>query len=1342
MDGVSRPDPAAPGTAPFPLTELQQAYLVGSTGLVELGDLRPSFYVELDVAGLDLGRAERALNLLIAQHEQLRTEVLVEGMARVLPPSQTLPFRLPVQDLSSLPAAEQQAALVRTRQRMSEDGVAPTGWPLFEVVISKLRPHRLRAHLAMSLLLLDGRSIQQVWSEWHALYRDTDAPLVTATTTFRECVQARSESPAGARDGAHWRYWRERLDTLPEGPRLPMARPGGVPGPTRFSRRTCHLTAAEWSRLSARARTQKLTPVTAMLHLFAEVLGAWSASPHFCLNVLHQGWYTADPRAAGVVGQFGATLPVEIRGEGDFWSRARRTQRQLWQDFEHAAVSGVAITREAAVRRGSAPNAALPYVFTSMLHRPGDAPPPSRPACRMVHSSLRTPQVLIDNQVVDAEDGGVDCVWDTVDGAFPAGLPDLMFSAYTAMAGTLAGPAETATPPDPASPGHRSLVARINDTGWPVAAGQLHDGFLRQAAARPGADAVRTPDRTLTYAQVDRASRAVATWLRAHGVGTGDVVPVVMRKGWEQVVAVIAVLRAGAAYCPVDAALPAVRIQALLSDLSARVILGQSSSLTADRGLDAIPALAVDRWESVGDAGPGREPPAAGGADLAYVIYTSGSTGQPKGVMIEHGAALNTVLDVNDRITLTPADRVFGVSSLSFDLSVWDIFGALSAGASLVLPRLGSRPDPVDWAVAAAKHEVTVWNSVPALAEMLVEVVGQQPGLGRLPIRAFLLSGDWIRLSLPGRIRAAWPEAVVLAMGGATEASIWSNVFEVRHVDPDWPSIPYGGPLRNQTMRVLDDRLDTRPPWAEGNIYIGGAGLARGYWRDQERTSARFVTHPGTGERLYLTGDLGRYWPDGTIEFLGRADRQTKVQGFRVEPAEVEAAIRSHPQVSDCVVCVQQLPAGQRRLVSLVVPDRGAEPLDREIADHVRNLLPGYMVPARLELVPGLPLSPNGKVDTGQALALLADGPVTASAAAGSASARPPARAAGQSPGGSLLATLSEIWAGLLDTALVGPDDDFFVLGGTSLTALRLVNRIRTDLGLDLPFGQVFETPTVRALAERIAGADQRAACVVELAGGEGPGLILFHPVGGSVAGYLELALSWPGPVRAFQSRALVSYDAGPEDDLRAMAAAYRSELEHLDPPGPWVLGGWSMGGVLAYEVGSQLAAEGRDCPIIMIDSQVPEDAPPRDLVARHLEFLRDLSAGRLPAAAERSLRQSGADDVAERARDLAVAEGLLPELTDGRGYRRLATVHAHNSEVLAAYRPAPSSLPALLFTASASSSRADPAGGWRRLCGRLEVASVPGDHYSAMTGAGPAAMVTRARSWLRELMAGQAVWC
>ncbi len=393
--------------------------------------------------------------------------------------------------------------------------------------------------------------------------------------------------------------------------------------------------------------------------------------------------------------------------------------------------------------------------------------------------------------------------------------------------------------------------------------------------------------------------------------------------------------------------------------------------------------------------------------------------------MIAHRGAVNTVLDVNERSAVTACNRVLALSSLSFDLSVYDVFGLLAAGGAIVIPAASASRDPARWLDVMTREKVTLWNSVPALAQLLVEHVevrGQNIGDS---LRLVMLSGDWIPVQLPGAICARAPRACVMSLGGATEASIWSVLHPTDGVPADATSIPYGKAMANQHMYVFDDALEPRPIWVPGEIYIGGVGVAEGYFRDPTRTAERFLMHPRTGERLYRTGDVGRLLPDGAIEFMGREDSQVKVQGFRIELGEVERTLERAPGVRAAVV----MPVGEKReaksLAAYVVPvDLEDRPDPAGLRRILGESLPAYMVPASVTIVDALPLTSNGKVDRSRLGRL--DG------------AERPAFVA---PRDATEHALADLWREVLGVDSIGADDDFFALGGHSLVAVRLRRR-------------------------------------------------------------------------------------------------------------------------------------------------------------------------------------------------------------------------------------------------------------------------------------------------------------
>jgi amino acid adenylation domain-containing protein len=606
----------------------------------------------------------------------------------------------------------------------------------------------------------------------------------------------------------------------------------------------------------------------------------------------------------------------------------------------------------------------------------------------------------------------------------------------------------------------------MNATGSPLSKDLLHSFFFEQALRRPDQTAVITPTRTLRYKDLQNRANQAAHWLRQRGAHPNSLVAVIMEKGWEQVVGVLGVLASGAAYLPIDATLPKERLAYILEHGQVSLALTQSWHDRKIEWPEGIQRFCVDQADQLALNESCLEPVQKPG-DLAYVIYTSGSTGLPKGVVIDHCGAVNTILDINQRFQVKPEDRVLALSALNFDLSVYDVFGLLAAGGTIVMPEAFSERDPTHWAELVVKYGVTMWNTVPALMQMLVEYLAGRSERLSDSLRLVMMSGDWIPVDLPDRIKNMAVGVKVVGLGGATEASIWSILYPIEKVELSWKSIPYGRPMANQSFHVLNDALTPCPVWVPGQLYIGGIGLAKGYWRDEEKTQESFITHPRTGERLYRTGDLGRFLPDGNIEFLGREDFQVKIGGYRIELGEIETAIVQHPRVKAAAVMAAGDARRIKRLVAYVVPiresvsglkkEKNPPTADGAIADELmeflRGKLPEYMVPASFVLIDSLPLSDNGKVDR-KALSELGLG--TAS------------RKDYVAPQTSIESAIVEVWKEVLKLEQVGVHDDFFELGGHSLLATQVMSRINRQFNMQLPLRDLFEGRTAEALAKVI----------------------------------------------------------------------------------------------------------------------------------------------------------------------------------------------------------------------------------------------------------------------------------
>ncbi|MFC3890654.1 amino acid adenylation domain-containing protein [Lentzea rhizosphaerae] len=996
---------------PFPLLEIQQAQWIGRFGSFEMGEVAAHVYLEYESDSLDLERLEAAWRKVVDRHEMLRAVVLPDGRQRVLETVE--PYRIEVDDLGPEAVRERMAAQMHTVDQ----------WPLWEVRATR-GAGGLRVHVSFDLIGADVASFFfQVQRDWQRFYENLDWNPAPLGLSFRDYVLAESAMRETALYERSLEYWRERVQTLPPAPELPAL--SAPSGPAEFSRRHARIDVERWNRVKQIAAAHGVTPTSVLVAAYAAVVGRWSKSQHFTLNLTAVNRLPFHPEVDELVGEFASfnLLEVDLREAPVFADVVVQVQQRSWQDLEHRHVSGVRVLRELARVRGSATGALMPVVFTSALMQdPGTSGGPFAWLGTQQHVISQTPQVSLDHFVMEV-DGALDLSWHAADELFPAGVLDDMFDTYLALVESLveedAWQAVGVTLPA----WQEEVFSDANATEGELLDMLLHEAVFARALSVPDVEAVWSDGTWLTFGELCGRAVRLAESLRENGVGRGTPVGIGVQKGWRQTVAVLGVLAAGGIYVPIAPDLPEERRQWLVEHSGVACVVSEIDESADWRSAD------LAGWECLAQPD-----------DVAYVIYTSGSTGVPKGVAVTHRSAFNTLADVCTRFGVGAGDRVLGLSSLSFDLSVFDVFGVLGAGGALVLPEPDAGRDPGRWWELVTEHQVTVWNTVPALAQMLAEHAEGRPD--QLPLRVMLLSGDWLPVSLPDRVRAFAPGCAVVSLGGATEAAVWSIFHAIEEVDPARVSIPYGKPLRNQAFMVVNELDEHCPVWVPGELLIGGAGVAQGYWRDEERTARSFT------DGWYRTGDLGRYWPDGVIEFLGREDFQVKIGGYRIELGEIEHALLDHPQVAQAVVTAAG-DRGHRRLVAYVVPDGG---LDHDgLRAHLADRLPSYMVPSQFVVLDRFPLSSNGKVDR----AALPD-PAADRAHDGEEVVDDRLRA--------LVNQLIAIVADVLSRPDVGPHDNFFDLGGDSILGIQAVTRANA-LGLPVTPQQLFEHQTVAQLA-------------------------------------------------------------------------------------------------------------------------------------------------------------------------------------------------------------------------------------------------------------------------------------
>ena len=1026
----------------FPLAPMQHAMWVGRHDDQPLGGVASHLYVEFDCSAIDPDRLRNAATNLATRHPMLRVQFLPDGNQRIDPAAEGAGLPVTVHDFRDLAEGVVKQRLIGLREAKSHQQL---DGQVFELTLSLLPGERSRLHVDLDMQAADAMSYRTLMADLAALYQGRQRPALRYTyQEYRQEMARRQSGPQPKRD-ADRDWWAQRIPELPDPPALPSATRKHLS--RNSTRRWQWLDPRTRDALFADARSRGVTPAMMFAAAFAYTLACWSSSSQFLLNVPLFGREALHPDVDSMVGDFTSSLllDIDLTGTNTAASRARAVQDAMRSAAAHSDYPGLSVLRDLARYRG-APVLA-PVVFTSALGL-GEL------FCADVTETFGTPgwiisqgpQVSLDAQVTEF-DGGVLVNWDVREDVFPPGVADAMFAHHVDELLRLAAGHDWDEPDPPALPAsQRAVRDAVNSRSATPSGEALHDGFFRRAEQQPDAPAVLSSSGDLTYAQLRDQALTLAAALRANGIRAGDTVAVLGPKTAEQVPAVLGILAAGGAYLPIGIDQPRDRAERILR-------AGQVSLALVCGGKPlplSIPALTIADVLRDSPADIEIEPATTDPAALAYVLFTSGSTGEPKGVEVAHDAAMNTVEFIGRHFAIGTADRCLALSTLEGDISVMDIFVTLRTGGAIVVVDEAQRRDPDAWARLIDTHQVTVLHFMPGWLEMLVEV-----GAGRLSsVRAVPTGGDWVRPEVARRLRADAPAVRFAGLGGATETAVHNTIYEIDEsgrVPSDWTALPYGTPLPNNACRVVHDMGGDCPDWVVGELWVSGRGIARGYRGRPDLTAQRFVVHDG--RTWYRTGDMARYWPDGTCEFVGRADHRVKLSGYRVELGEVEAALRQLPGVATGVAAVVRTPGGAEILAAAVRAD-GAQLTAEGVRDAMAELVPAHMIPRHVSLVERIPFTLGGKIDR-----RVVEGQL---AAAVNGAAQPRRRA----PSTPLESALAAIVGDVLGVETVGVDDDFFTLGGDSVLATQTIARIRAWLDTpDVMVADIFAARTIAALA-------------------------------------------------------------------------------------------------------------------------------------------------------------------------------------------------------------------------------------------------------------------------------------
>lgn len=1041
----------------FAMTEIQKAYLIGRFENYEIGNVANHIYNEFVFPHLDDKRLEWAINQLIALCPVLRTLYDVENMTQhFISISQAGQYLLRVNDLR---LDDETAALISVRERLSHQIYQVDRFPLFTFEISRLRDRDV-LHISLDLILLDVQSRLILYQLLNALYRGNTLPRLTTVTfkDYQDHLVHLKVSRWYQRDRA---YWQDKLADMPLRPNLPLKVPSTTVERPHFAEHTLYVDKQRWQAFKRQVQHYQVSYSSVLLSLYGYLIARYSGNSEFLITMTLFNRYAVCKDVNDILGDFTSTNLFHFRDAGeDLFRTIEMTHKRMWDDIQHALYSGLNVQRDLVkLRELDRHSAVSPLIFTGVI---GQQTNDWDKHAYLEDNEMRdqrywcaqTSQAWIDLQAIEV-DGRFMSKWLYVEQLFDEKTIAHLNYTYCRLITLLAQqPWETRLGCENYLPdAQREMMYQANSISQPISEATLFSAFDLLATQTQYRDMIAVYDEKaaigITYGQLKQDSDALAM---SGGGSSAPLIAILAEKSYAQICACLAVMKAGKGYLPLHVEWPTKRIVNILQQAGIEEIwLTRAQSGRADIGTlrkEGYQILIIeDRLDEVITLQPLFSLPQVSAANVAYVIFTSGSTGQPKGVTIDHRGAVNTLQAVNQRLRLTSEDVLFALSELSFDLSVYDIFGALSVGAEIVLPAQENVKDPDQWLPLLAQRGVTIWNSVPQLAGLLADTVTRQRY--SLPkLRAFLMSGDWIPLNLPEILRALWPNADCISLGGATEGSIWSVWFPIETIDPAWRSIPYGTAMPNQALYVLDPKGQMCPVGVTGELYLGGIGVALNYWRNPQLTEERFILHPSHG-RLYKTGDLGRWHAEGYVEFLGRNDFQIKLRGHRIELGEIENRLLQCSEIHQAVALVMALPTPM--LVAYYVGDANTD--EKIIRSRLAEQLPDYMIPSHFIALDALPLTSNGKLDR-NSLPLPTNKEQVAYC----------------SPRDDYEYQLCRLWSEILQIPAdeLSTQADLFQLGIDSIASIQMAGRLRRELQMDVTLKELLAYRTIASFYDNI----------------------------------------------------------------------------------------------------------------------------------------------------------------------------------------------------------------------------------------------------------------------------------
>lgn len=895
----------------FDLTDIQSSYLLGRNIAFELGGVGCHGYMEIEYNELlNHDKIEYAWNKVIRKHDMLRAIIYKNSKQKI---QKVVPY-VEVEEVFAKDYTE-----IVLRDKLSNKQYDIGEWPMCDIGITKLNNKTL-LHFSVDMIVADYISMNIILRDLEDFYHHPDKEIVNSIS-YRDVViyKKQREQRKNAINPEDKQYWEDKIKNIECSPSLPTLKTVGIED-NSFYQKNVFLNEDMWGRLLGLSKDIGVTVSVLIMSVLSEVIYYWSGTNKFCINTtLFNRGYLGIKNINEVVGDFTDVnvSAIDINSELTFKERIVKLQKNLWLDMEHNSVSGVEVLRKISKLKGE--NIVIPLVFTSTVGLSNENDVLLKQKINFKIS--QTPQVYIDCQLAE-ERNGAKINWDIRNHVFHKTVIDEMFLCFSDTIEKLChNSSEILDLKNPIKLPETLLKKRekLNLTEKQFPKKTLADGFIMALNKSPEKTALIFKGNTYTYRRLGSYVSSVMDILKKHEIKSGDRIAVNIEKNEWQIASVLAIILSGAVYVPVDVNQPVNRKNKIFKKADIKVILSCDDELNdscfKNINLKNISDIKDEYYIERLDLSKYY-------SEDAYVIFTSGTTGEPKGVRITHKAAMNTIIDVNERYDVKESDIFLGLAKLSFDLSVYDIFGCFDVGGTLVLPESDKTNDPKYIYDLMLLHRVTIWDSVPAQMQLVANYLEASENIKRSEyLRLCLISGDWIPTNLPNRVYKLFTNVDFVSMGGATEASIWSIYYNVGKNQVFTVSVPYGYPMSNQKFYVLNKELNLCPDYVKGSLYIAGIGLSRGYIGDENLNKERFIEF-GNGEIIYKTGDTGYYTEDGSIIFTGRetGDGQIKIHGYRIELSEIENAIISDEKIDSAEVVYTKGKGVEGKLNAVVTP--------------------------------------------------------------------------------------------------------------------------------------------------------------------------------------------------------------------------------------------------------------------------------------------------------------------------------------------------------------------------------------------------------------------------------------